>query len=64
MYAYLGSGNHDIVENTKKAEQDSLKSIEKQLTVIARGGDGSISIKPEVVDFGIVKVNFQERITA
>lgn len=63
-YFLPGSGNEDIIEQTKLAESSNVKSIEKQLTVIGKGGDGSISIKPELVDFGIVKVNFSDRITA
>jgi hypothetical protein len=32
----------------------------KQLEIFGEGGDGSLVIKPEIVDFGIIKVNFQQ----
>lgn len=38
--------------------------IEQELIVYSKGGDGSLSISPQLVDFGIVKVNFSERIVA
>lgn len=63
-YFLPGSGNEDVIEKTKSNEKARVKEIEKQLTVIAKGGDGSISIKPDIVNFGIVKVNFSEKITA
>lgn len=46
-----------------EAERRSLKRIEKELVVFGEGGDGSITINPDNIDFKIVKVNFSERVT-
>ncbi|EAR97146.2 MSP (major sperm protein) domain protein (macronuclear) [Tetrahymena thermophila SB210] len=63
-YFMPGSGSSEQQQIQQEDEIQSLKQIEKQLEVVARGADGSITIKPELIDYGIVKVNFQQRMTA
>ncbi|KAL4441714.1 hypothetical protein ABPG74_008711 [Tetrahymena malaccensis] len=63
-YFLPGSGSSEQQQIQQEDEIQSLKQIEKQLEVVARGADGSIAIKPEFIDYGIVKVNFQQRMTA
>ncbi len=40
------------------------KRVNYKIEVIGSGGDGSICIEPKIIDFDIVKVNFNKTITA
>eukprot|EP00828_Plagiopyla_frontata_P018328 TRINITY_DN2353_c0_g1_i13.p1 TRINITY_DN2353_c0_g1~~TRINITY_DN2353_c0_g1_i13.p1 ORF type:complete len:916 (-),score=111.90 TRINITY_DN2353_c0_g1_i13:56-2803(-) len=48
----------------QQLEQKELKSVDYNFTIFGAGGDGCLRLSPELIDFGIVKVNFNKKIYA
>ena len=58
-YHLPGSGNEEDPLPQRKPEQ-----LVYNLEIFGKGGDGSLSIEPEFIDFDIVKVNFNKKVYA
>lgn len=58
-YHHPGSGNEFNKLSTKEP-----MSINYTFEIFGAGGDGSLNIEPKIIDFGIVKVNFNKKVYA
>ena len=59
----IGIYNPEIFENQKNKLDFDRRVFKREINVLGRGSDGDLSIKPEKLEFGTVKVGFHKKLS-
>ena len=59
----IGIYNPENIENKKKQLTFDKRLFSKEINVLGRGSDGDLSIKPDKLEFGTVKVGFHKKLS-
>ena len=59
----LGIYNPENLENQKSKLDFDRRIFKREINVLGRGSDGQLSIKPEKLEFGTVKVGFHKKLS-